>query len=145
MTLKKQGRSKKKGKKPTKREQAMMLAAHDLGKSNYEIGMMLGRSANTVKKYVTEPMFQDKKFAALVDEYKEKEILDLTTLNIESRARLHDLLPVMTPIEAIATMDKSFQQRRLLEGKSTENVFSLRKIIQDAHNFPADEPKEIDA
>jgi hypothetical protein len=39
----------------------------------------------------------------------------------------------MTPIEAVATMDKSFQQRRLLEGKSTENIFSLRKIIEDAH------------
>lgn len=104
----------------------------------YEIGAIMQRAPNTVRKYLTSPMFTDDKFRALVEEYKQKEILDLTTLNIESRARLHDLVPVMTPIEAIALMDKSFTQRRLLEGKSTENIFSLRAIIVEADK--ADEP-----
>jgi hypothetical protein len=86
-----------------------------------------------VRKYLTSPMFTDEKFQKLVEEYKSKELIDLTVLNIEARARLHDLVPTMTPIEAIALMDKSFGERRLLEGKSTENIFSLRKIISEAH------------
>lgn len=118
-----------------------MLALKQLGKSNYEIGCLMGRSHNTIKRYVSNPIFKDPKFAVMVDEYKTKEVLDLTTLNIEARARLHDLAPTMGPIEAIALMDKSFQQRRLLEGKSTENIFSLRQIIQEAHK---PEKKEID-
>ena len=143
--MKKQGRSKKKGKPPSKREQAMMLALSQLGKKSYEIGALMGRSHNTVAKYIKQPVFTDVKFQKLVEEYKEKEILDLTVLNIEARARLHDLVSVMTPIESIALMDKSFQQRRLLEGKSTENIFSLRKIIQEAHNEQPEEKPAIPA
>lgn len=133
MAFVKKGRSKKKGKKPTKREQAQMLALNELGMGTYEIGEIMGRAPNTIRKYVLSPMFTDPKFAALVEEYKAKELIDLTALNIEARGRLHDLVPTMTPIEAVALMDKSFQQRRLIEGKSTENIFSLRRIIEDAH------------
>jgi len=133
VALKKQGRSKKKGKRPTKREQAQMTALAELGKGTYEIGAALGRSPHTVRRYINSPMFTDPKFAAMIDEYKQKELIDLTVLNIEARGRLHDLMPVMTPIEACAVMDKSFQQRRLVEGKSTENIFSLRRIIEEAH------------
>src|SRR5678815_5210999 len=127
-------RPKKKGKMPSKREQAQMLALSDLGLGTYEIGSIMQRSPHTIRKYCQSPMFTDPKFQALVEEYKSKELIDLTALNIESRARLHDLVPTMTPIEAIALMDKSFTQRRLLEGKSTENIFSLRKIISEAHD-----------
>ncbi len=112
-----------------------MLALNDLGMGTYEIGSLMGRSPHTIRKYVQSPMFTDPKFQELVEEYKSKELIDLTALNIEARARIRDLIPSMTPIEAIATMDKSFQQRRLLEGKSTENIFSLRKIISDAHEI----------
>jgi len=111
-----------------------MQAMHELGMGTYEIGAAMQRSPHTVRKYITSPMFTDPKFQKLVEEYKSKELIDLTVLNIEARARLHDLVPTMTPIEAIALMDKSFSQRRLVEGKSTENIFSLRKIISDAHN-----------
>ena len=138
MALKRQGRSKKKGKRPTKREVAQMKALKSLGKSTYEVGMLMGRSHHTIKRYCESPLFTDPKMAKLVEEYKSKELLDLTALNISARARLHDLIPVMTPIEAVATMDKSFQQRRLVEGKSTENIFSLRKIIEDAHKMPVE-------
>lgn len=122
-----------------------MLALSKLGMGSYKIGAAIGRSPNTVRKYVTSPLFTDPKFQDLVEEYKSKELIDLTTLNIESRARLHDLVSTMTPIEAIALMDKSFQQRRLLEGKSTENVFSLRKIISEAHAdaIPVESTSEI--
>lgn len=127
------GRSKKKGKPPTKREQAQMLALNEMGLGTYEIGSIMGRAPNTIRKYCESPMFTDPKFKELVETYKEKELLDLTALTISARARLHDLIPTMTPIEACAVMDKSFTQRRLVEGKSTENIFSLRKIISEAH------------
>lgn len=138
MAIARQGRSKKKGKKPTKREQAQMLALKALDKSDYEIGAIMGRSPHTIKKYCESPLFTDPKFTAVIEEYKSKELLDLTAMNISVRARIHDLIPTMTPIEACAVMDKSFSQRRLLEGKSTENIFSLRKIIEDAHGSKAE-------
>ncbi len=113
-----------------------MVALAELDFGMYEIGAMMSRSPHTIRKYVNNPIFTDPKFQELVEEYKQKELIDLTVLNIESRARLHDLVPTMTPIEAIALMDKSFGQRRLLEGKSTENIFSLRAIITEAHKEP---------
>ena len=129
-------RPKKKGKKPPKREQAQMLALHEMGMSDYQVGAIMQRSPHTIKKYCESPMFTDPKFAKLVEEYKSKELIDLTSLTISARARLHDLVPTMAPIEAIALMDRSFQQRRLLEGKSTENISSLRRIITEAHEGP---------
>lgn len=131
--VRKHGRSKRKGKKPSRKEQAEMKALAEVGHSAYAIAEILGRSKNTVAKYIKSPIFTDPKFKELVNEYKEKEILDLTSLNIEARARIHELIPEMTPIEAVATMDKSFQQRRLVEGNSTENIMSLAKIIREAH------------
>lgn len=35
----------------------------------------------------------------------------------------------MRPIEAVATMDRAFQQRRLLEGQSTLNINSLSALV----------------
>ena len=129
-------RPKRKGKPPSKREIAQMTALTQLGMGTYTVGQIMTRSPHTIRKYVTSEIFTDPKFQQLVEEYKSKELIDLTAMNISARARIHDLIPTMTPIEAIATMDKSFQQRRLLEGKSTENIFSLRKIIEDAHGGP---------
>jgi len=133
--LRKPGRSKKKGVPPTKREQAQMLALKQLNLGNYQVGEIMGRSPHTIRKYCESPMFTDPAFQKLVEEYKSKELIDLTAMNISARARIHDLIPTMTPIEAVAVMDKSFQQRRLVEGKSTENIFSLRRIIEDAHSI----------
>ena len=140
------GRSKKKGKPPSKREQAQMLALNEMGLGTYEIGSIMGRAPNTIRKYCESPMFTDPNFAKLVEEYKTKELIDLTAMNISARARIHDLIPTMTPIEAIACMDKSFMQRRLVEGKSTENISSLRKIISDAHiDYMHIEPPVLEA
>ena len=68
-----------------------------------------------------------------IAEICEKEILDLTVLTVKARQRLHELAATMNPIEAIALMDRTFQQRRLLEGKSTSNIATLQKIIREAN------------
>ncbi len=114
-----------------------MLALSQMGMSNYQVGMVMNRSPHTIKKYCESPLFTDPKFAKLIEEYKEKELIDLTSLTMVARARLHELAPTMNPIESIALMDRSFQQRRLLEGKSTENISSLRRIITEAHEYHA--------
>jgi hypothetical protein len=142
VALRKSGRSKKKGKKLSKREVAQIVAMDQIGHGPYEIGALMGRAPNTIYKYLQSQMFTDPKFVAMVEEYKTHELVDLTAMNIEARARIRDLIPTMTPIEAIACMDKAFSQRRLLEGKSTENVFSLRKIISEAHYAPQSGPKQ---
>lgn len=121
------------GKKPSRNEQARMLALSKMGKSAYEIGKIMGRSHVTTMKYITSPIYTDPKFEQAVQTIKEKEILDLYALNTLAKARLHELAPKMNPIESIALMDRTFQQRRLIEGKSTENIMSLTKIIQEAH------------
>lgn len=133
MALQKIGRSKKKGKKPSKREQANMLALKELGKGTYQIAAAMGRSPHTIRKYCQSPLFTDPKFRKLVDEYREKELIDVTALTMVARSRLHELAPTMTAIEACAVADRAFHQGRLIAGKSTENVFSLRKIITEAH------------
>lgn len=67
----------------------------------------------------------------MVDIIKEKEIADLYLLGAKARNRLHKLLGEgnTKTIEITAVMDRSFQQRRLLEGQSTENIVSVHVAI----------------
>ena len=127
----------KKKRRPTplsKKEVAKVKAFNELGFSQYAVAKRTGFSAATVRKYLANAeAYSTPDMQNLVDQIKEKEILDLTVLTVEARDRLHILAPHMNPIEAIALMDRSFQQRRLLEGKSTANIATLTQIIKDAH------------
>jgi predicted transcriptional regulator len=128
------GKKRKRGKKLSKHEVAEVLALRDMGTSKRQIALRGGMSANTVDKYLAErEAYTDPRMELKIQQIKEKEIWDLTVLNVRAKDRLHDLAPSMNPIEAIAMMDRTFQQLRLLEGKSTANVQTLTKIIQEAH------------
>jgi len=117
-----------------KREQAEIKALNKLGHSNYAVAKRTGIDNHTVAKYLAnQEAYADPRMTAMVAEICEKEILDLTVLTVKARERLHELAAKMNPIEAIALMDRSFQQRRLLEGKSTANIATLQKIIQKAN------------
>lgn len=123
-----------KGKKPTKESVARMLALSELGKKPYEIEKITGHSHNTIAKYLRDQeAYSDPKMQERVTEIKEKEILDLTVLNVTAKQRLHDIVPKANVIEALAVVDRTFQQIRLLEGKSTANIKTLTMIIQEAH------------
>ena len=63
---------------------------------------------------------------------KDKELDDLFLIGVKARKRLHELLDEgkTKPIETTAIMDRAFQQRRVLEGKSTENRDN-NKLIYD--------------
>jgi hypothetical protein len=122
-------------KKLNKKEIATVHALTKLNYTPYAIHKRTGIDNHTVAKYLaTRDAYTDPKFEAMVKSICEKEIFDLVALTVEARDRLHDLAPSMNPIEAIALMDRSFQQRRLLEGKSTSNIATLAKIIAEANN-----------
>lgn len=128
-------RGKREGKKLNKKELVTIHAFSKMGYTPYAIKKRTGIDNHTVAKYLaTQEAYTDPKFKALVDAVCEKEIFDLVSLTVEARDRLHNLAPTMNPIEAIALMDRTFQQRRLLEGKSTNNIATLAKIISEANN-----------
>ena len=128
---------KRKGKLSTT-ERAEIKALAEMNHSNYAIEKRTGISHHTIDNYLKDnEAYSDPKMQQKVLQIKEKEILDLTVLNVQAKQRLHELAPKMNPIESIALMDRTFQQLRLLEGKSTANVYTLTKIIEDAHNAPA--------
>jgi hypothetical protein len=122
------------GKKPTKKELARMKAMNEMGESPTSIADRMGRSHNTVIKYLESDVYNDPAIAEMVEKIKEKELSDLYLLGAKGRHRLHQLLDQgkSTMIPTIALVDRTFQQRRLLEGNSTQNIHMLSKIIESA-------------
>jgi hypothetical protein len=86
----------------------------------------------------------------LVNLIKEKEINDLYLIGAKARHRINELLDEGNTkvIETVAVMDRSFQQRRLLECKSTENIFQLHadiaaiKKLKEEINLDRDEDSD---
>ena len=70
----------------------------------------------------------------MVENIKEKELSDLYLLGAKGRSRLHELLDKgdSTMIPTIALVDRVFQQRRLLEGNSMQNIHTLSKMVESA-------------
>lgn len=127
-------RGSRKKKKLNKKEVASVLALDSLGNTAYGIHKRTGINQHTVAKYLSQQeAYADPGMQAMVAKIAEKEIFDLTVLTVKARQRLHELAPTMNPIEATALMDRTFQQRRLLEGKSTSNIATLAKIIKEAN------------
>ena len=132
------GKRRKRGKKLSRREQAEMYALVGLGTANAEVERRSGIHPTTIDRYLkNREAYCDARMEKKIEQIKEKEIWDLTVLNVRAKDRLHDLAESMNPIEAIALMDRSFQQIRLLEGKSTANISTMSKIIQEANAMPA--------
>lgn len=130
----KTSRGRRTGKKLNRREKAEVKALEQLGNTPYAIEKRTGIDHHTVAAYLRDQeAYNDPKMKDLIAEIVEKEIFDLTVLTVKARQRLHQLAPRMNPIEAIALMDRTFNQRRLIEGKSTQNIATLAKIIREAN------------
>lgn len=116
--------------KPKKTELAQFKALSDLGLSNNAIAKRTGRDNKTVKKYLESDAYNDPDIQEMVNRIKEKELSDLYLLGAKARHRLHELLDEgkTKAIETTAIMDRTFQQRRLLENQSTQNI-STRDLI----------------
>lgn len=113
---------------------ARMKVMHDLGLSPTAIAGKMGRSHNTIIKYLNSEVYKDPDIAKMVERIREKEVADLYLLGAKGRHRLHELVDQgdSKMIETIALVDRTFQQRRLLEGLSTQNIHSLSAIIEAA-------------
>ncbi len=118
---------------PTKKELAQYKALNDLGLTPNAIAVRANRDPKTVRKYLQSEVYNDPEIMQMVDIIKEKEVNDLYLLGAKARKRLHELLDEgnTKTIETVALMDRSFQQRRLLEGQSTENVAQLHADIAE--------------
>ena len=112
------------GKKPTKKQLAEMKVMHELGMSPTNIANQMGKGHGTVIKYLQSDCYTDPGITKLVNKIRDNETNDLYVLGAKGRSRLHELLDAgkSTMIPTIALVDRMFQQRRLLEGKSTDNV-----------------------
>ena len=118
---------------------------NDLGQCPTAIAKELGRSHNTVIKFLESDVYNDPAISGIVEKIKENEINDLYLLGAKGRKRLHELVDKgdSKMIETIALVDRVFQQRRLLEGKSTENIHSITRLIQQVHEETLREAREI--
>lgn len=118
---------------PTKKELARFKVMNDLGLTPNAIAKRTGRDPKTIRKYLISDAYADPDIGRMVDAIKEKEVADLYLLGAKARSRLHEHLDggQTKVIETVALMDRAFQQRRLLEGQSTENIAMVRRMIAE--------------
>jgi hypothetical protein len=121
---------------PDKKELARFKAMSDIGLTPNAIGMKTGRDPKTVRSYLKSPAYEnDGELQEMVSLIKQRELEDLYLLGAKGRARLHQLVDEgdSKMIETIALVDRTFQQRRLLEGGSTANVSVIEKMLDASH------------
>ena len=121
-----------------------MKVMSELGVSPTAIAEKMGRSHHTVIKYLQSDVYTDPSIGEIIERIKEKETQDLWLLGAKGRQRLHELLDEgkAQMIPTIALVDRTFQQRRLLEGKSTINL-SLKSQLVEAANMRNEEPIDV--
>jgi len=113
------------GRKPTKKELAKMKVMNESGLSPTAIANRMGKGHGTVIKYLQSDCYNDPGIKELVNKIRDNETNDLFLLGAKGRSRLHEMLDdgeKLQMIPTIALVDRTFQQRRLLEGKSTDNI-----------------------
>ena len=106
-----------------------MKVLNDLGHSPTAIAAKMQRSHNTIIKYLSSDVLNHPQIQSLIKKMSEQEIKDLTVIGAKARAcqnnYLDDVLEGVkqpNPIAITAIGDRSFQQRQLLQGKSTEII-----------------------
>ena len=132
------------GKKPTKRQLAEMKVMHELGMSPTNIANQMGKGHGTVIKYLQSDCYTDPGITKLVNKIRDNETNDLYVLGAKGRSRLHEMLDdgeKLQMIPTIALVDRTFQQRRLLEGKSTDNVSHKLTHILESNELALRSPK----
>ena len=123
--------------RPTKQELARWKVMQEFGQTAHAISQQVGRDHKTVMKYLQSPVYEsDAGLGEMVELIKKRELEDLYLLGAKGRHRLHELLDQgkTRMIETIALVDRTFQQRRLLEGGSTANLGVMAKLIIDAES-----------
>ncbi len=108
-----------------------MKVMSELGVSPTAIAEKMGKSHHTIQKYLNSAVFTDPTIKAIVEKIRETELNDLYLLGAKGRQRLHELLDEekVQMIPTIALVDRTFQQRRLLEGRSTVNLGLKMQLV----------------
>ena len=120
------------GKKPNKKDLAKMRVMSELGMSSTAIAGKLGKSHHTIIKYLQSDVFTDPTIKEIVEKIRDTELNDLYLLGAKGRQRLHELLDSEEKVQMIPTIalvDRTFQQRRLLEGRSTVNLGLKMQLV----------------
>ena len=115
--------------KPSKSELVQMKVLNNLGNSPSAIAKQMERSHNTVIKYLNSDVYDNPELQELVSIISKRECQELTVIGSKARACQHKYLDAVlsgekepNPIAVTAIADRGFQQRRLLEGESTDNI-----------------------
>jgi len=109
-----------------------MKVLSDMGESNRSIARQLGKGHGTIKKYLNSDVFTNApEIDRMVEQIKDREVADLTLLGARGRQHIHELLDEgkSTLIPLIALVDRTFQQRQLLTGKSTVNLNLKMQLV----------------
>jgi len=123
----------------TKEEIALMNVMDDRGSPVSIIAEELDRNYTTVTRVLKNTKYlSDPKIQKMIATMQQDEAEDLALIGIKGRQRMHKLLDdeATNPIETTAMVDRVFQQRRLLEDKSTANI-SIRVLDGDAEELQA--------
>ncbi len=131
--------------KPIKSELAYFKVLSDQGMTPNAIGKLIGRDPKTVSKYLSQEI-TDPEVERMVELIRKAELSQLHQIGLKSRVILIDYLDSVlagerevNPISVTAILDRTFTQRRLLEGSSTMNISSLTAIIHAVHEERHDE------
>ncbi len=115
-----------------------MKVMSELGVSPTAIAGKMGKSHHTIQKYLKSDVFTDPTIKAIVEKIRDTELNDLYLLGAKGRQRLHELLDSEKEVQMIPTIalvDRTFQQRRLLEGRSTVNLGLKMQLVFAANNL----------
>ena len=113
-----------------------MKVLAELGETPTAIAKKIGKSHHTVIYYLKEKIevFNDPIVKKLIEVIQQKEMSELFLIGEKARAVLSAYLDDCiegtkqpNPIAIVAIQDRSFQQRRLLEGSATE-IFDVSMI-----------------
>lgn len=125
--------------RPKKTDVARFKAMQDLGMSNFAIGRQLGFDAKTIKHHLDSMDFSDPELRAMIEKIKDAEINQLHVIGQRAREILLGYLSDVIEgkrepniISVIAALDRTFQQRQLLTGKSTMNVSVFARVVEAA-------------
>lgn len=115
--------------KPTKPDIAKFKVMKDMGLTPNAIGKRTGFDAKTIRAYLSSEVYSDPEIQQMIELIRGKELNDLHLIGGKARAVLNGYLDSVmrgekepNPVAIVAIQDRSFQQRRLLEGLSTENI-----------------------
>ena len=129
-----------KGKRLNKKELAFAKVMTELGHTPSAVAKVLGRSHHTIIVHLQQTC-DDPEVSKMVELIKRSELQELQTIGWKSRTILNDYLDRIilgekeaNPISVTAILDRTFQQKRLLEGSATQRI-DIHAVAESADDL----------